>query len=204
MSDQGASGRSRVSSAPSIDMSRPIVRPGSHPPSPAHSLPGVRPPSPALHMRTLPPSPASSSSFYGFSDVPAVPPPRPVSHQRPPPAIPPRADQFNYLLQRPTYFRYATQSAQTPSGFFHPRPIVFDQSVQTDPPVRPPVRQGPRSSGPLEDHQQSPGAGKPPATLPGYSRAMVAAPRPSPIRPLVIPSAFRPLVSGLSLPYGCA
>ena len=200
MSDQGASGRSRLSSAPSGDVSRPILRPGSRPPSPAYSVPGGRPPSPALHIRTLTPSPASSSSFYGFSDVPSVPPPRPVSHPRPPPAVPPRADQFNILPRRPTYFRYVTQSAQTPSGFFNPRPIVFDQAVQTDPSMRPSDRQGPRSPGPLKGHQRSSGAGMSPTTLPGYSRAVVAAPRPSPIRPLVIPTVFRPLVTGVVLP----
>ena len=201
MSDRGASGRSRASSAhSSVDLSRPIVRPGSQPPSPAQSLPGARPPSPALHMRTLPPSPASSSSFYGFSDVPAVPPPRPVSHLRPPPAIPPRADQFNYLPLRPTYFRYQSQGAQTPSGFFHARPIVFDQGVQTDPSMRPTDRQGPRSAGPLsanglKDHQRLPVWDLSRTTLPGYSRAVVAAPRPSPFRPLALPSTKLPVAA---------
>ena len=200
MSDRGASGRSRASSAPSANLTRPSSRSRSRPPSPASSSLGAWPPSPALHIRPLPRSPSSSSSFYGFSDAPAVPQPRPIL-QSGPPAIPPRVDQFNYLPQRPTFFRYATQSSQTPiSGFFNPRPIVFDQSAQTVPSPRHPVRQGPRSSGPLEGHQQSPGAAKSPTTLPGYSRAMVAVPRLSPVRPLVIPSAFRPLVRGMPTP----
>merc|ERR1711946_96484 len=175
----------RASSAPSANPTRPSPGSGSRPPSPASSSLGAWPPSPALHIRPLPRSPSSSSSFYGFSDAPAVPQPRPIL-QSGPPAIPPRVDQFNYLPQRPTFFRYATQSSQTISGFFNPRPIVFEQSAQTASSVRNPVRQGPRSSGPLEGHQQSPGAVKSPTTLPGYSRVMVA-----------VPSAFRPLVRGM-------
>merc|ERR1711946_108902 len=174
----------RASSAPSANPTRPSPGSGSRPPSPASSSLGAWPPSPALHIRPLPRSPSSSSSFYGFSDASAVPLLRPI-HQSGPPSIPPRVDQFNYLPQRPTFFRYATQSSQTPtSGFFNPRPIVFDQWAETVPSPRHPVRQGPRSSGPLEDHQQPSGAVKSP-TLPGYSRATLAA-----------PSAFRPLVRG--------
>ena len=101
MSDRGAS--SRASTAPTANLTRPSSGSGSRPPSPASSSLGPWPPSPALHFRPLPRS-SSSSSFFGFSDASTVPLLRPI-HQSGPPAIPPRGDQFNYLPQRPTYFR---------------------------------------------------------------------------------------------------
>ena len=178
MSDRGAS--SRASTAPTANLTRPSSGSGSRPPSPASSSLGPWPPSPALHFRPLPRS-SSSSSFFGFSDASTVPLLRPI-HQSGPPAIPPRGDQFNYLPQRPTFFRYASHSAQTPaSGFFNPRPIMFDQAAQTSPIRRNPDRQGPRYTGPLVDHQQPSGAVQSP--LPGYSRSAMAAP--SPFRPVV-------------------
>merc|ERR1711911_332733 len=90
---------------------------------------------------------SSSSSLFNFSDGSTGPLIRPI-HQSGPPAVPPRGDQFHYLPQRPTFFRYASHSAQTPaSGFFNPRPIVFDQGSQTSPVWRNPDRQGsPRGS----------------------------------------------------------
>ena len=59
MSERGASGRSRASSAPSADQSRPFSRAGSRPPSPASSSLRARLPSPtsSLHFRPLPPTP---------------------------------------------------------------------------------------------------------------------------------------------------
>ena len=182
MSDRGDS--SRASTAPSADQPRPNPVSGARPPSPASSSLGQWPPSPALHFRPLVRS-SSSSSLFNFSDGSTGPLIRPI-HQSGPPAVPPRGDQFHYLPQRPTYFRYASHSAQTPaSGFFNPRPIVFDQAAQTSPIRRNPDRQGPRYTGPLVDHQQPSGAVQSP--LPGYSRSAMAAPTP-----------FRPVVRGRS------
>merc|ERR1711911_377632 len=128
----------------------------------------------------------SSSSSSLFSDGSTGPLIRPI-HQSGPPAVPPRGDQFHYLPQRPTFFRYASHSAQTPaSGFFNPRPIVFDQGSQTSPVWRNPDRQGPRHTGPLEDHQQPSGAVQSP--FPGYSRSTMAGPSP-----------FRPVARGRTL-----
>merc|ERR1711911_423713 len=183
MSDRGAS--SRASTAPSADQPRPNPVSGARPPSPASSSLGQWPPSPALHFRPLVRS-SSSSSLFNFSDGSTGPLIRPI-HQSGPPAVPPRGDQFHYLPQRPTYFRYASHSAQTPaSGFFNPRPIVFDQGSQTSPIRRNPDRQGPRYTGPLEDHQQPSGAVQSPH--PGYSRSTMAAPSP-----------FRPVARGRTL-----
>ena len=183
MSDRGSS--SRASTAPSADQSRPNPVSGARPPSPASSSLGQWPPSPALHFRPLMRS-SSSSSLFNFSDGSTGPLIRPI-HQSGPPAVPPRGDQFHYLPQRPTYFRYASHSAQTPaSGFFNPRPIVFDQGSQTAPIRRNPDRQGPRYTGPLEDHQQPSGAVQSPS--PGYSRSTMAAPSP-----------FRPVARGRTL-----
>merc|ERR1711911_15414 len=183
MSDRGTS--SRASTAPSADQPRPNPVSGARPPSPASSSLGQWPPSPALHFRPLMQS-SSSSSLFNFSDGSTGPLIRPI-HQSGPPAVPPRGDQFHYLPQRPTYFRYASHSAQTPaSGFFNPRPIVFDQGSQTSPIRRNPDRQGPRYTGPLEDHQQPSGAVQSP--YPGYSRSMMAAPSP-----------FRPVARGRTL-----
>merc|ERR1711911_282737 len=129
---------------------------------------------------------SSSSSLFNFSDGSTGPLIRPI-HQSGPPAVPPRGDQFHYLPQRPTFFRYASHSAQTPaSGFFNPRPIVFDQGSQTSPVWRNPDRQGPRHTGPLEDHQQPSGAVQSP--YPGYSRSTMAGPSP-----------FRPVARGRTL-----
>merc|ERR1711911_418210 len=129
---------------------------------------------------------SSSSSLFNFSDGSSSPLIRPI-HQSGPPAVPPRGDQFHYLPQRPTFFRYASHSAQTPaSGFFNPRPIVFDQGSQTSPVWRNPDRQGPRHTGPLEDHQQPSGAVQSP--YPGYSRSTMAGPSP-----------FRPVARGRTL-----
>ena len=183
MSDRGAS--SRASTAPSADQPRPNPVSGARPPSPASSSLGQWPPSPALHFRPLVRS-SSSSSLFNFSDGSTGPLIRPI-HQSGPPAVPPRGDQFHYLPQRPTFFRYASHSAQTPaSGFFNPRPIVFDQGSQTSPVWRNPDRQGPRHTGPLEDHQQPSGAVQSP--YPGYSRSTMAGPSP-----------FRPVARGRTL-----
>ena len=179
MSDRGSS--SRASTAPSADQSRPNPVSGARPPSPASSSLGQWPPSPALHFRPLLRS-SSSSSLFNFSDGSTGPLIRPI-HQSGPPAVPPRGDQFNYLPQRPTYFRYASHSAQTPaSGFFNPRPILFDQASQTSPIRRNPDRQGPRYSG----HQQPSGTVQ--SSVPGYSRSTLAAPSP-----------FRPVARGRTL-----
>merc|ERR1711911_162774 len=183
MADRGAS--SRASTAPSADQPRPNPVSGARPPSPASSSLGQWPPSPALHFRPLVRS-SSSSSLFNFSDGSTGPLICPI-HQSGPPAVPPRGDQFHYLPQRPTYFRYASHSAQTPaSGFFNPRPIVFDQGSQTAPIRRNPDRQGPRYTGPLEDHQQPSGAVQSPS--PGYSRSTMAGPSP-----------FRPVARGRTL-----
>merc|ERR1711911_352794 len=185
MSDRGAS--SRASTAPSADQPRPNPVSGARPPSPASSSLGQWPPSPALHFRPLVRS-SSSSSLFNFSDGSTGPLIRPI-HQSGPPAVPPRGDQFHYLPQRPTFFRYASHSAQTPaSGFFNPRPIVFDQGSQTSPVWRNPDSQGPRQTGPLEDHQQPSGAVQSP--YPGYSRSTMAGP--SPVRPFATSSSGSP------------
>merc|ERR1711946_81574 len=97
--------------------------------------------------------------------------------------------QFHYLPQRPTHFRYASHSAQTPSsGFFNPRPILFDQASQTSPVSSNPVRQRSPPWRPRGNHRQPSGAVRPP--VPGYSRSSSAAP--SPFRPVGRGRALRP------------
>ena len=184
MSDQGASARASTTSM--ADQSQPNEGSGAQPPPPVSSSLVNWPPSPESQFRPLLLRSSSSSSLFHFSDGSSSPLIRQGQHSVQP-AVPPGGDQFNYLPHRPVHFRYASHSAQTPvSGFFNPRPILFDQASQTSPVSSNPVRPRPRHSGPRGGHQLSSGAVRPP--VPGYSRSASA----SPFRPVGRGRALRP------------
>ena len=186
MSEQGASARSSTTTM--ADQSRPNEGSGAQPPPPASSSLVNWPPSPESQFRPLQLRSSSSSSLFHFSDGSSSPLIRP-GHHSVQPAVPPSGDQFHYLPQRPTHFRYASHSAQTPSsGFFNPRPILFDQASQTSPVSSNPVRQRSPPWRPRGNHRQPSGAVRPP--VPGYSRSSSAAP--SPFRPVGRGRALRP------------